>query len=306
MHSNKCHVAEIIVALGTQQQKTIARVPSGRQKTSSSMEAGAQDVQQQEKVLSDLSVNVVGQRVAYCNGPAEKAMSPPQSRPAGREPLRALRPVKGVFAFTGAPCYPGVTLSPEQEELVRKSPREPLIGVYGHAVSAGHMDSEESTEPEKAARNGSVLASTKAELLDDLPSSPNSTHATQKPGQRFESPHSSQPSHGSFQTHAATTPTSPQSEQSMSTPFKLLWEKKIDGLILMRSLARYHSDVLSSRLHDVCLVLNQEVQNLRSGVSRVALVTLGELYSGLQKGMDQEWKLLPRSSSTKQESPMLL
>ncbi|XP_035377930.1 TOG array regulator of axonemal microtubules protein 1-like isoform X3 [Electrophorus electricus] len=388
--------------------KTIARVPSGRQKTSSSMEAGAQDVQQQEKVLSDLSVNVVGQRVAYCNGPAEKAMSPPQTRPAGREPLRALRPVKGsqmhsiraspagdvsegvvgrgVFGFTGAPCYPGVTLSPEQEELVRKSPREPLIGVYGHAVSAGHMDSEESTEPEKAAervklsrfardkmhqhrleqqevppiqgewqnmqrlkqnfrhvacdvgsddtaslkdlqRNGSVLASTKAELLDDLPSSPNSTHAPRSLVKGLSPPiHPSPPTAPSRRMlprrqqapslnracpplsncSDELTPGTPRKnphEQLVLRPFskpdlaftqsfKLLssddWEKKIDGLILMRSLARYHSDVLSSRLHDVCLVLNQEVQNLRSGVSRVALVTLGELYSGLQKGMDQE------------------
>lgn len=31
-----------------------------------------------------------------------------------------------------------------------------------------------------------------------------------------------------------------------------------------------------------------QVRNLRSGVSRIAVVTLGELYSGLQKGMDQE------------------
>ncbi|XP_066529138.1 TOG array regulator of axonemal microtubules protein 1-like [Hoplias malabaricus] len=74
--------------------------------------------------------------------------------------------------------------------------------------------------------------------------------------------------------------------------FRLLnlddWEKKIEGLTLLRSLAQYHSDVLISRLHDVCFILIQEVRNLRSGVSRMAVVTLGELYSFLQKGMDQE------------------
>ncbi|KAG9268226.1 TOG array regulator of axonemal microtubules protein 1 isoform X1 [Astyanax mexicanus] len=79
---------------------------------------------------------------------------------------------------------------------------------------------------------------------------------------------------------------------ALTQSFRLLssddWEKKIEGLTFLRSLVKYHSDVLISRLHDVCLVLIQEVRNLRSGVSRMAVVTLGELYSGLQKGMDQE------------------
>lgn len=58
-------------------------------------------VQQQEKLLSDASVSVVGQRVTYSNGAAaaeekpRETSSPPHIRPAGREPLRALRPAKG-------------------------------------------------------------------------------------------------------------------------------------------------------------------------------------------------------------------
>lgn len=46
-------------------------------------------------------VSVIGQRVTYHNGPAEaeedrnREMSPLSSRPAGREPIRALRPAKG-------------------------------------------------------------------------------------------------------------------------------------------------------------------------------------------------------------------
>ncbi|XP_036450106.1 TOG array regulator of axonemal microtubules protein 1 isoform X2 [Colossoma macropomum] len=79
---------------------------------------------------------------------------------------------------------------------------------------------------------------------------------------------------------------------ALTQSFRLLnsedWEKKIEGLGFLRGLAQYHSDVLISRLHDVCLILIQEVRNLRSGVSRMAVVTLGELYSCLQKGMDQE------------------
>ncbi|KAJ7989045.1 hypothetical protein DPEC_G00315470 [Dallia pectoralis] len=81
-------------------------------------------------------------------------------------------------------------------------------------------------------------------------------------------------------------------ELALTQGFKLLssddWEKKIEGLSFLRGLTRYHSDFLLSRLHDICLVLIQEVRNLRSGVSRVAVGTVGELYVALQKGMDQE------------------
>ncbi|XP_047201173.1 TOG array regulator of axonemal microtubules protein 1 isoform X4 [Girardinichthys multiradiatus] len=66
------------------------------------------------------------------------------------------------------------------------------------------------------------------------------------------------------------------------------WEKKIEGLMFLRSLAYNHTDTLQGRLHEVCLCLIQEVKNLRSGVSRVAVCTLGDLYTHLQRLMDQE------------------
>ncbi|XP_076017819.1 TOG array regulator of axonemal microtubules protein 1 [Genypterus blacodes] len=79
---------------------------------------------------------------------------------------------------------------------------------------------------------------------------------------------------------------------ALTQSFNLLssedWEKKIEGLIFLRSLAHFHSDTLSSKLHDVCMALIQEVKNLRSCVSRVAVGTLGDMYSHLQKAMDQE------------------
>ncbi|KAM8736292.1 TOG array regulator of axonemal microtubules protein 1 isoform 1-T1 [Acanthopagrus schlegelii] len=84
----------------------------------------------------------------------------------------------------------------------------------------------------------------------------------------------------------------PKPDLALTQSFNLLssedWEKKIEGLTFMRSLAHYHSDTLQGRLHDVCLSLIQEVKNLRSGVSRVAVCTLGDLYTHLQKAMDQE------------------
>lgn len=81
-------------------------------------------------------------------------------------------------------------------------------------------------------------------------------------------------------------------ELALTQSFHLLstddWEKKIEGITFLRSLAKYHSDTLQSRLHDVCLSLTQEVKNLRSGVSRAAVRTLGDLFSHMQKAMDQE------------------
>ncbi|KAJ8288796.1 hypothetical protein COCON_G00014550 [Conger conger] len=81
-------------------------------------------------------------------------------------------------------------------------------------------------------------------------------------------------------------------ELALTQAFILLssndWEKKIEGLTFLGCLAQYHSAVLSARLPDVCRALIPEVMNLRSGVSRVAVATLGSLYTHLQRGMDQE------------------
>lgn len=81
-------------------------------------------------------------------------------------------------------------------------------------------------------------------------------------------------------------------ELALTQSFHLLssndWEKKYEGITFLRSLANYHSDTLQSRLHDVCLSLTQEVKNLRSCVSRAAVCTLGDLFSHMQKAMDQE------------------
>ncbi|XP_061157356.1 TOG array regulator of axonemal microtubules protein 1-like isoform X1 [Syngnathus typhle] len=66
------------------------------------------------------------------------------------------------------------------------------------------------------------------------------------------------------------------------------WEKKLEGLTVLRTLARYHPDTLQGRLRDVCLFLIEEVNNLRSVVSRTAVYTLGDFYMHLQKAMDQD------------------
>ncbi|KGM00339.1 Protein FAM179B, partial [Charadrius vociferus] len=66
------------------------------------------------------------------------------------------------------------------------------------------------------------------------------------------------------------------------------WEKKIEGLNFVRCLSAYHATILTSKLHETSLAVAQEVKNLRSGVSRAAVVCLGDLFTYLKKSMDQE------------------
>ncbi|TKS86553.1 TOG array regulator of axonemal microtubules protein 1 [Collichthys lucidus] len=182
--------------------------------------------------------------------------------------------------------------------------------------------------------NGSMLTSTKADLLSDespiSPNSPVSPPGPQSPTKCFTPPHQPSPptvppnpkntsrlrrapslgrtrpslSHSSDELSPGSTghkknlseppelcPFS-KPDLALTQSFNLLssddWEKKIEGLTFLRSLAHFHSDTIQGRLHDVCLSLIQEVKNLRSGVSRVAVCTLGDLYTHLQKAMDQE------------------
>ncbi|XP_058396641.1 TOG array regulator of axonemal microtubules protein 1 isoform X1 [Diceros bicornis minor] len=66
------------------------------------------------------------------------------------------------------------------------------------------------------------------------------------------------------------------------------WEKKIEGLNFIRCLAAFHSEILTTKLHETNFAVVQEVKNLRSGVSRAAVVCLSDLFTYLKKNMDQE------------------
>ncbi|KAJ7345351.1 hypothetical protein JRQ81_001301 [Phrynocephalus forsythii] len=66
------------------------------------------------------------------------------------------------------------------------------------------------------------------------------------------------------------------------------WEKKIEGLNSIRCLSAYHPEVLMAKLHETSLAVVQEVKNLRSVVSRAAVLCLGDMFASLKKSMDQE------------------
>ncbi|KAH0620194.1 hypothetical protein JD844_020203 [Phrynosoma platyrhinos] len=66
------------------------------------------------------------------------------------------------------------------------------------------------------------------------------------------------------------------------------WERKIEGLNSIRCLSAYHPNSLTAKLHETSLAVVQEVKNLRSVVSRAAVVCLGDMFNYLKKSMDQE------------------
>uniref|UniRef100_A0A2K5TMI6 TOG array regulator of axonemal microtubules 2 n=1 Tax=Macaca fascicularis TaxID=9541 RepID=A0A2K5TMI6_MACFA len=72
------------------------------------------------------------------------------------------------------------------------------------------------------------------------------------------------------------------------------WQMKQKGLVSIQRLAACHSEVLTGRLHDVCLAVTGEVTNLRSKVSCLAITTLGDLFQALKKNMDQEAEEIAR------------
>ena len=55
---------------------------------------------------------------------------------------------------------------------------------------------------------------------------------------------------------------------------------------IVRRLCVYHEDVTVSNIHAIVLALVPEVKNLRSQVSRFALLTFGDLFSNLKRYMD--------------------
>ncbi|XP_028422434.1 TOG array regulator of axonemal microtubules protein 1-like [Perca flavescens] len=80
--------------------------------------------------------------------------------------------------------------------------------------------------------------------------------------------------------------------ESLSLSFTQLtsddWEKKLDGLKSVRALARHHPALLKTKLHEICLVVAEEVNNLRSGVACAAMATVAKLHVHLGRAMDPE------------------
>nr|XP_020470206.1 crescerin-1 isoform X3 [Monopterus albus] len=277
----------------------IARVPSAKLRSSVSMDfSSVQGLSLRNELSSEVSV--VGQRVTYPNGAikTEEEMTGP-TPPLVKASVRALKPAKGSQSHSsrnspGTDMPEGVigrdlqlndsTLTstkadlPSDESLISPvsppGPQSPM-----KCFTPPHQPSPPTVPPNpknvSRLRRAPSLNRTRPSLShssDEL-SSGTMGHKKNLPEPSELCPFS-------------------KPDQVLTQSFNLLssedWKKKIEGLKLLRGLAVYHSDTLQGRLHDVCLCLIQEVKNLRSGVSRVAVCTLGDLYTHMQKAMDQE------------------
>ncbi|XP_044192173.1 uncharacterized protein LOC122970175 [Thunnus albacares] len=87
--------------------------------------------------------------------------------------------------------------------------------------------------------------------------------------------------------------------ESLSLCFKQLksddWEEKINGLKSIQALARHHPQLLQTKLHEVCLALIKEVNNLRSSVACAAMESIAQLHIYLGKAMDPEAEVTGRT-----------
>ncbi|XP_028306250.1 TOG array regulator of axonemal microtubules protein 1-like isoform X2 [Gouania willdenowi] len=66
------------------------------------------------------------------------------------------------------------------------------------------------------------------------------------------------------------------------------WEQKKKGMTILCSLIQNNPDVIRNRLHECCQSVMEEMKNNRSVVLRLALSTLGDMYTHLQNSMDCE------------------
>lgn len=66
------------------------------------------------------------------------------------------------------------------------------------------------------------------------------------------------------------------------------WEENFQALTSLRRLAVYHSSFLEDRLHEMILEILSQVRNLRSSVSKNALLAMDTLSSVYGKGIDAE------------------
>lgn len=88
----------------------------------------------------------------------------------------------------------------------------------------------------------------------------------------------------------------PHPDEALKKALKSLstetWMGKIEGIQTISRLAQVHPNVLLPQLHPVVLALLTEVKNLRSSVSRAAILTIGDLFAALRRNMEQDLELV--------------
>ncbi|XP_071787660.1 TOG array regulator of axonemal microtubules protein 1-like isoform X2 [Asterias amurensis] len=66
------------------------------------------------------------------------------------------------------------------------------------------------------------------------------------------------------------------------------WETKMEGLNLIRRLVKFHPEVITDQTHTVVVAVMNEVKNLRSSVSKLAIMCMAEMFQELKSAMDKD------------------
>ncbi|XP_029454335.1 TOG array regulator of axonemal microtubules protein 1 [Rhinatrema bivittatum] len=274
----------------------LGRVPSARTKGSHLTEHNPSTGGTifQDKASSEVSI--VGQRMAYGNGTvdfedeAQKEVVPSAVKGQIKEQQKYLKHTKGFTGSTSSlqqlnnlDSMSTSTLADDSVvivgkgltvggDVVIKSKTEPLSieNVNFSCIPLKRNSSVKKTKHSVLPNSGEISPSTRGQYKDQTLSF---TH----------SPEIMDP----LELRPFSKP-----DMALAEALRLLadddWEKKIEGLNFIRCLSAYHSDVITAKLHETNLAVIQEVKNLRSGVSRAAVVCLGDMFTHLKKNMDQE------------------
>ncbi|XP_059952265.1 TOG array regulator of axonemal microtubules protein 1 [Mesoplodon densirostris] len=224
---------------------------------------------------------------------------------------------KGVFGSpvpAPATCSQSVIFSVENGDTLSVKSTEPPSGIYGRAVqqsipSCVDVDNEKDIKvsiSKSTYDNMRQKRKEEKELFDikDCEKSPweRMKHTgTEKMASENEASPGAIPQYKERMPSVTHSPEIMDSselrpfskpELALTEALRLLadddWEKKIEGLNFIRCLAAFHSEILNTKLHETNFAVVQEVKNLRSGVSRAAVVCLSDLFTYLKKNMDQE------------------
>ena len=61
----------------------------------------------------------------------------------------------------------------------------------------------------------------------------------------------------------------------------------MDGLQMIRRLSTFHQDEVVGQMHTVVVAVLNEVKNLRSSVSKMAINCMGYMFQELQQALDK-------------------
>jgi hypothetical protein len=70
------------------------------------------------------------------------------------------------------------------------------------------------------------------------------------------------------------------------------WEAQLSGIISIRRLARFHSNVLIDDIHQIVMLLTSFVNNLRSTLSKNAIICYDDLFKNIGRVIDSDLELI--------------